>query len=64
MGDVLTTPKANHSQHCLVIDTLLNMIKGVISARDIARLNTPNVDSAKHFSFENLYDEHKTKLSV
>jgi CBS-domain-containing membrane protein len=54
----------NHLQHCLIIDTQLNMIRGVISARDIARLITPNVDAAKHFSFENLYNEHKTKLTV
>lgn len=64
VGDVLATQKENHLQHCLVIDTQLNMIRGVISARDIARLITPNVDAAKHFSFENLYNEHKTKFAV
>jgi len=56
--------KQSHVKMKLVIDTQLNMIRGVISARDIARLITPNVDAAKHFSFENLYNEHKTKLAV
>lgn len=37
IGDVVNTLKQNHQQHCLVIDPDNHHIRGIVSARDIAR---------------------------
>lgn len=63
VGDVLATQRENHLQHCLVIDSDTNTIRGVISARDIARLMSPNVSAERHFSFEDLFNEITPKMA-
>ncbi|MEP4548165.1 MAG: CBS domain-containing protein [Saccharospirillum sp.] len=55
--DVLETQKHNHQQHCLVIDRLTHEIRGLISARDVARLINRSVDIERHISFETLFEE-------
>jgi CBS-domain-containing membrane protein len=57
VSDVLETQKNNHQQHCLVIDRENHQIRGVISARDVARLIQRSVDIEKHVSFEALFNE-------
>ncbi|MFW8589228.1 CBS domain-containing protein [Glaciecola sp. 2405UD65-10] len=63
VGDVLATQRENHLQHCLVIDSTENTIRGVISARDIARLLSPNVSAERHFSFEDLFNEITPRMA-
>ncbi|WP_371195155.1 CBS domain-containing protein [Glaciecola sp. SC05] len=55
--DVLETQKHNHQQHCLVIDRQNHEIRGLISARDVARLIKRSVDIDTHISFEALFNE-------
>ena len=55
--DVLETQKHNHQQHCLVIDRMQHEIRGLISARDVARLINRSVDIESHISFEALFNE-------
>ena len=55
--DVLETQKHNHQQHCLVIDSKQHEIRGLISARDVARLINRAVDIKAHISFEALFNE-------
>jgi CBS domain containing-hemolysin-like protein len=55
--DVLETQKHNHQQHCLVIDRKQHEIRGLISARDVARLINRSVDIESHISFEALFNE-------
>jgi CBS domain containing-hemolysin-like protein len=55
--DVLETQKHNHQQHCLVIDREQHEIRGLISARDVARLINRSVDIESHISFEALFNE-------
>lgn len=55
--DVLETQKHNHQQHCLVIDRKQHEIRGLISARDVARLINRSVDIEAHISFEALFNE-------
>jgi|AntRauTorcE11897_2_1112592.scaffolds.fasta_scaffold65246_1 CBS domain containing-hemolysin-like protein len=55
--DVLETQKHNHQQHCLVIDRKTHEIRGLISARDVARLINRSVDIETHLSFETLFEE-------
>jgi CBS domain containing-hemolysin-like protein len=57
VGDVLETQKHNHQQHCLVIDRERHEIRGLISARDVARLIKRSVDIDSHLSFELLFSE-------
>jgi CBS domain containing-hemolysin-like protein len=57
IGDVLETQKHNHQQHCLVIDRERHEIRGLISARDVARLINRSVDIDSHLSFELLFNE-------
>jgi CBS domain containing-hemolysin-like protein len=57
VGDVLEAQKNNHQQHCLVIDRERHEIRGLISARDVARLVKRSVDIDSHLSFELLFDE-------
>lgn len=57
VGDVLETQKDNHQQHCLVIDRDRHEIRGLISARDVARLLSRSVDIESHLSFELLFNE-------
>ena len=58
--DVLETQKHNHQQHCLVIDRKQHEIRGLISARDVARLVNRSVDIESHISFEALFNELMT----
>lgn len=37
IADVIDTLKANGQQHCLVLDTKLHLIRGIIAASDIAK---------------------------
>lgn len=55
--EVLETQKDNHQQHCLVIDRQKHEIRGLISARDVARLLRRSVDIDTHISFESLFNE-------
>jgi CBS domain containing-hemolysin-like protein len=55
--EVLETQKHNHQQHCLVIDREQHEIRGLISARDVARLINHSVDIETHISFEALFNE-------
>lgn len=57
VSDVLQTQQNNHQQHCLVIDRVRHEIRGLISARDVARLINHKVDMQKHLSFEALFNE-------
>nr|WP_136250949.1 CBS domain-containing protein [Ningiella ruwaisensis] len=57
VGDVLETQRSNHQQHCLVVDKSNHEIRGLISARDVARLLKGAVDIEQHISFEELFDE-------
>lgn len=57
VGDVLEAQKNNHQQHCLVIDRERHEIRGLISARDVARLIKRSVDIDNHLSFELLFSE-------
>jgi CBS domain containing-hemolysin-like protein len=57
VSDVLETQKNNHQQHCLVIDREKHQIRGVISARDAARVVQRSVDIEKHVSFQDLFNE-------
>ena len=57
VADVLETQSKNHTQHCLVIDTHNHHIRGVISARDIARQLKRAVNIEQHISFAHLFDE-------
>lgn len=57
VGDVLTTQKSNKQQHCLVLDRVKHQIRGLISARDIARALRKTVDVQDHVSFEDLFNE-------
>lgn len=58
--EVLETQKHNHQQHCLVIDREQHEIRGLISARDVARLINHSVDIETHISFEALFNELMT----
>lgn len=55
--DVLETQKDNHQQHCLVIDRERHEIRGLISARDIARSINRPVNIKNHISFETLFTQ-------
>lgn len=55
--DVLRAQKDNFQQHCLVIDRKHHEIRGLISARDVARLLKRSVDIEQHLSFNNLFLE-------
>jgi len=55
--DVLRAQKDNFQQHCLVIDRKQHEIRGLISARDVARLLKRSVDIEQHMSFNNLFLE-------
>lgn len=55
--DVLETQKHNHEQHCLVIDRDAHEIRGLISARDVARLLDRSVDIEAHISFESVFNQ-------
>jgi len=55
--DVLETQSNNRQQHCLVIDRKKHQIRGLISARDVARLIKHSVDSDKHLSFKALFND-------
>ncbi|MBT0587596.1 CBS domain-containing protein [Alteromonas oceanisediminis] len=57
ISDVLETQQNNHQQHCLVTDRTQHEIRGLISARDVARLLKRSVDIYKHISFEGLFNE-------
>ena len=57
VSDVLETQKNNHQQHCLVIDRQKHEIRGLISARDVARLIQRSFDIEEHLSFEALFKE-------
>jgi CBS domain containing-hemolysin-like protein len=57
VSDVLETQKNNHQQHCLVIDREKHEIRGLISARDVARLIQRSFDIEEHLSFEALFKE-------
>jgi len=57
VSDVLETQRNNHQQHCLVIDRERHEIRGLISARDVARLIQRSFDVEKHLSFEALFKE-------
>ena len=57
VDDVLETQKHNYQQHCLVIDRKAHEIRGLISARDVARLINRSVDIETHISFEALFEE-------
>lgn len=57
VNDVLETQKHNLQQHCLVIDRKAHEIRGLISARDVARLINRSVDIETHISFEALFEE-------
>ncbi|PKI02005.1 CBS domain-containing protein [Glaciecola sp. 33A] len=57
VSDVLETQRNNHQQHCLVIDRERHQIRGLISARDVARLINRSFDIEKHLSFEALFKE-------
>lgn len=57
VNDVLETQKNNHQQHCLVIDREKHQIRGLISARDAARLIQRSVDIEQHVSFEDLFNK-------
>lgn len=55
--DVLEAQQHNHQQHCLVMDRRHHQIRGLISARDIARLLKRSVDIDSHLSFNALFKE-------
>jgi CBS domain containing-hemolysin-like protein len=55
--DVLETQRNNHQPHCLVIDRERHQIRGLISARDVARLIQRSFDIEKHLSFEALFKQ-------
>jgi len=57
VSDVLETQRNNHQQHCLVIDRTRHEIRGLISARDVARSIKHTVNLGAHLSFEALFNE-------
>ena len=60
VGDLLATMKSFGDQHVLVVDTDKNSIRGLISARDIARrLHIPVSINARANSFAEVYQAIK-----
>jgi CBS domain containing-hemolysin-like protein len=59
VSDVLATQQNNNQQHCLVIDRARHEIRGLISARDVARRIKGGVSIQEHLSFEELFKELK-----
>ena len=56
IGDVLATMKKFGEQHVLVVDSQLGVVRGIVSANDIARkIHIPIVISERANSFSDIY---------
>jgi len=64
IGDILTSLQLTNVHHCLVIDNSSHMIRGLISASDVARNLDFKVPYDQTSSFLELYDILVEKMSL